>query len=318
METSTPANRWLRLERTGRNSEVEHSQSRPGLLQAVLTKWHIKSGKDGENSGGEDRSLSGSRPSSHLSPGEGPPRVPDLGFMERCSECDLTTWRVSRAGKAGKCELCKNERKRGTEMEKYRVCAWRMCATCHDLETRGESAPSPHEMVHTADEDHDTEMPYHDNTTIHRTRLGDEAPWPILKRLKNMPKTITFIPHRMRIRFARVYSSKLDELASLMREGDDTQEREMLNLLVWAIPALILREDEAETELHNEHHSRTAGLNQRLAAAGQDEWDGLIERRCQKQQDEEERRNANSNQVEDKEQTYLRRDEQSSKRTMVA
>ena len=86
---------------------------------------------------------------------------------------------------------------------------------------------------------------HYDNTTIHRTLLGDEAPWPILKRLKNMPKTFTFIPHRMRMRFAGVYSSKL----------------------------------------------------------------------CQKQQDEEERRNANSNQVEDKEQTYLRRDEQSSKRT---
>ena len=122
----------------------------------------------------------------------------------------------------------------------------------------------------------------------------------------------------MRKRFATIYIARLNDLVYLMRVEEDTQVSEMLNLLVWAMPALILSEDEAETELHNEHHSRTAGLNQRLAAAGQDEWDGLIERRCQKQQDEEERRNANSNQVEDKEQTYLRRDEQSSKRTMVA
>ena len=44
-------------------------------------------------------------------------------------------------------------------------------------------------------------------------------------------------------------------------------KREMLNLLVWAMPALILSEDEASVELHKEHHSRSAGLNQRLAEA---------------------------------------------------
>ena len=63
----------------------------------------------------------------------------------------------------------------------------------------------------------------------------------------------------------------------------------------------MLSEDDAGTELHKEHHSRGAGLNRRLAAVEQGEWDGLIERACQKQQDEEEIRNLNSNQLEDKE-----------------
>ena len=82
----------------------------------------------------------------------------------------------------------------------------------------------------------------------------------------------------LEIFFARVYNSKLNECASFMRKGDDTQEREMLNLLVWAIPALV----QAVTELRKGHHSRVAGLNQRLAAAEQDEWNGLVERACQK------------------------------------
>ena len=47
--------------------------------------------------------------------------------------------------------------------------------------------------------------------------------------------------------------------------GIETPKREMLNLLVWAIPALLLSEDDATVELHKEHHSKTAGLNQRLA-----------------------------------------------------
>ena len=67
-----------------------------------------------------------------------------------------------------------------------------------------------------------------------------------------------------------------------MRKGDDTREREMLNLLACAIPVLTLSEDETGTELHKEDHSRAAGLNQRLATAEQDEWDGLIDRTCQK------------------------------------
>ena len=115
-DRSTQADRWLRLERTGRDSEAEHSQSRPGPLQAVLTKRHIESEKDGENSRGEDRSKSGSRPSSHLRsqerginvtlafdstmgyPGEGPPRVSRFnlrGEMQRvrphCRE-SITCW----------------------------------------------------------------------------------------------------------------------------------------------------------------------------------------------------------------------------------
>ena len=62
----------------------------------------------------------------------------------------------------------------------------------------------------------------------------------------------------------------------------------MLNLLVWAIPALILSEDDTSTELHKEHHSKAAGLNQRLAEAERDEWVNLIERAQRKQQEEEE------------------------------
>ena len=60
------------------------------------------------------------------------------------------------------------------------------------------------------------------------------------------------------------------------------------------MPALVLSEDEASTELHKEHHSRPAGLNQTLAEAERDEWRSLIQRALMKQQDEEERKNANS------------------------
>ena len=81
----------------------------------------------------------------------------------------------------------------------------------------------------------------------------------------------------------------------------------MLNLLVWAIPALILSEDDTSTELHKEHHSKAAGLNQRLAEAERDEWANLIERAQKKQQDEEEKKNKCPNQLEDKEQAYLRK-----------
>ena len=57
-------------------------------------------------------------------------------------------------------------------MVKCRVCAWRMCATSHNWETSGDSAPIPREMAPSADEDHDTEMPDHDNTPIQRTPCG--------------------------------------------------------------------------------------------------------------------------------------------------
>ena len=66
------------------------------------------------------------------------------------------------------------------------------------------------------------------------------------------------------------------------------------NLLVWAIPTLILREDEAATELHKQHHSRDSNG-----------MDGLIE--SAQQQEEVEKRNANSTQLEDREQAYLKR-----------
>ena len=44
-------------------------------------------------------------------------------------------------------------------MVKCRVCAWRICATCHNLEMRGESTPSPPEIRHPDHGDHDNEMP---------------------------------------------------------------------------------------------------------------------------------------------------------------
>ena len=65
-------------------------------------------------------------------------------------------------------------------MMKCTACAWCMCATCHNLETSGEFAPPPPEMAHSADDDHDTEMPGHDNTPFHRTLPGNEAHWLIL------------------------------------------------------------------------------------------------------------------------------------------
>ena len=64
----------------------------------------------------------------------------------------------------------------------------------------------------------------------------------------------------------------------------------MKNLLLWAIPALIPK--------------RRRGQGQ---AAERDECDGLIVSTCQKRQDEEDRQNSNSNQLEDKEQPCLRR-----------
>ena len=131
-------------------------------------------------------------------------------------------------------------------MMKCRVCAWRVCTTCHNLETRGESAPSPPETRHPDHGNHDNEMPDQNDTAADdEMRVGDanlhilENPSELAK--KNMPNTTTFIPHRMRKRFARVSSSKLKELASHMQRGDDTPMRELLNLLVCAMPALILR-----------------------------------------------------------------------------
>ena len=105
----------------------------------------------------------------------------------------------------GKQENASNDINRGTGMVKCRVCARKMCAPCHNLETIRESAPPHPEMIHPADEDHDPEMPDHDTTATHSAPLGDEAPWPILGRQKelaekNISNRITFIPHRMRKR----------------------------------------------------------------------------------------------------------------------
>ena len=104
-------------------------------------------------------------------------------------------------------------------MVKSRVCAWRMCATCHSLE------------IHPASEDRDSEMPDQDNTPLPRPLRESEASGPTLESLRELarkllPNTITFIPQRMRTMFARIYRSKLKDLASLMREGGDTGARD--------------------------------------------------------------------------------------------
>ena len=122
------------------------------------------------------------------------------------------------------------------------------------------SAPPPPEITHPDHADHDNEMPDQNDTAEDDETLHDGASLHILESLrelakKNMPNTVTFIPHRKRKRFARVYSSKMNELASHMQRGEDTLKRELLNLLVWVMPALILSEDEVSTELHKEHHS---------------------------------------------------------------
>ena len=97
-------------------------------------------------------------------------------------------------------------------MVKCRVCAWRICATCHNLVTSGEIAPTPPEVTHPDHADHDNEMPDQNDTAEDDEMLHDDASLHILESLrelvkKNMPNTITFIPHRMRKIFARVYSS---------------------------------------------------------------------------------------------------------------
>ena len=252
--------------------KAEENRSAAGLMRGSRPDNRLKSRRD-------DSEFTALEFDSTLGyPGEGPPRVPDFGAMEKCVSCDLAPCRVSRGGNAGKCERCKNVRKRGSEMVKCRVCAWRICATCNNLETRGEIAPPPPEITHPDHADHDNEMPDQNDTAEDDEMLHDDASLHILESLrelakKNMPNTITFIPHRMRKRFARVYSSKMNELASHMQRREDTLKRELLNLFVWAMPALILSEDEASTELHKEHHSRSAGLNQRLAEAERDEWE---------------------------------------------
>ena len=318
---------WVRLVRTGRDDEDQYSQGGSRPFQAVLN--HEKEAKakssgrmllrgpKARNRMEPERQGSGERKPREFDstlgyPGEGPQRVQDFGINEKCSECVLVPWRVSRGGDAGKCEKCKNVRKRGTEMMKCRVCAWRVCATCHNMAMRGETAQSPPEMRQPGrDEDEDATQDADGVDAEDEMSRSDETQRTLesLRRLaeRNVPNTSTFIPHRLRKRFARIYSAKINELSFHMRVGVDTPKREMLNLLVWAIPALILSEDDTSTELHKEHHSKAAGLNQRLAEAERDEWTNLIERAQRKQQEEEEKRNQCPNQLEDKEQAYLRR-----------
>ena len=112
-------------------------------------------------------------------------------------------------------------------------------------EARGESAPSIPELAHPATEDHGAGMLGQDNTTFWGQLTGEETSRMTLERRRklarrNMPNTITFIQHRVRKGFARVYGSKLSELAFLMRKEEDTPKRERMNQLVWAMPGLIL------------------------------------------------------------------------------
>ena len=114
---------------------------------------------------------------------------------------------------------------------------WRACATCHNQEVRGEVAPTIPEYIHPTAEDIDPEMTGEDVAPLTTKLTQQERHLPILERMKeltkrNMPNTITFIPHRVRKRFARIYSSKLNELAALMRRGEGTPKRELLNLIL--------------------------------------------------------------------------------------
>ena len=107
-------------------------------------------------------------------------------------------WRVSRNGDAGKCERCKNVRKRGTEMMKCRVCAWRICATCHNCMMRGEAAEPPPEMRQTGRDEVDELMAVDGVHAENEVMRHDEEQNTLesLRRLseRNMPNTITFIP----------------------------------------------------------------------------------------------------------------------------
>ena len=215
--------------------KAEENRSAAGLMRGSRPDNRLKPRRD-------DSELTAPEFDSALGyPGEGPPRVPDFGAMEKSVSCDLAPWRVSRGGNALKCERCKNVRKRGTEMVKCRVCAWRMCATCNDLETRVEIAPPLPEITHPDHAGHDNEMPDQNESVEDDEMLHDDASLHILESLRdlvknNMPNTITFIPHRMRKRFARVYSSKMNELASHMQRRGDTLKRELLSLSGDACP----------------------------------------------------------------------------------
>ena len=64
-----------------------------------------------------------------------------------------------------------------------------------------------------------------ENAAWRRSTLADPGTHEELAK-RNMPNTITFIPHRLGKLFALIYRSKLNGLASLMRKGDDTGTRD--------------------------------------------------------------------------------------------
>ena len=76
----------------------------------------------------EDSELKGLEYDSTLGfPGEGPPRVPNFGSVERCTDCDVVPWRASRVGNAGKVERWMHEKKRHGDGEMQGVCVEDMC-----------------------------------------------------------------------------------------------------------------------------------------------------------------------------------------------
>ena len=151
---------WVRLVRIGRDDEDQYSQGGARPLQAVLSQEKRVEANIGGRSllrGSKARNCwmpeqKKGKESKEISTALLVTRVKarkeckDFGIYEKCTECVLVPWRVSRGGDAGKCEKCKNVRKRGTQMMRCRVCAWRVCATCHNMMMRGETAQSPPEM----------------------------------------------------------------------------------------------------------------------------------------------------------------------------
>ena len=95
---------------------------------------------------------------------------------------------------------------------KCKVCGWRICAKCHNIALRAEAAGLPPEMTQPGrDEDGDVVMMAEGIPTEDEMMRYEEEQRTLesLRHLneKNMPNTITFIPHRMRKRFARMYSA---------------------------------------------------------------------------------------------------------------
>ena len=103
-----------------------------------------------------------------------------------------------------------------------------------------------------------------------------------------------------------IYFGKIQEPARVMHRNTLRRDRSCPNMLVWAIPALILHKVAGEEQLHKTHHSRAARLRQRLAAAekrrvGSSHHEIL----CKKQKEMEQ--TMRSNQLLDKPQSYFRK-----------